>query len=98
MTGGAARARSHELIEPLADGALGRITVDVTVLGVVAFDLARGAAAYDEAEAAAGAVAKAAIPPSGVHGGDPPPGTGRGAGARGLNAAHHTPTGYVVKW
>ncbi|MFE7167972.1 DeoR/GlpR family DNA-binding transcription regulator [Streptomyces sp. NPDC057616] len=52
VTGGVARAQSYELIGPLADGVLGQITVDVAVLGVVAFDAAHGAAAHDEAEAA----------------------------------------------
>ncbi|GHD05930.1 hypothetical protein GCM10010313_23460 [Streptomyces violarus] len=47
-----ARAQSYELVGPLADGMLGQITVDVAVLGVVAFDVTHGAAAHDEAEAA----------------------------------------------
>ncbi|MGX1543309.1 DeoR/GlpR family DNA-binding transcription regulator [Streptomyces adustus] len=51
VTGGVARAQSYELVGPLADGVLGQITLDVTVLGVVSFDLAHGAAAHDEAEA-----------------------------------------------
>ncbi|MFF5364125.1 DeoR/GlpR family DNA-binding transcription regulator [Streptomyces scabiei] len=52
VTGGVARAQSYELVGPLADGVLDRITVDVTVLGVVALDVVHGAAAHDEAEAA----------------------------------------------
>ncbi|KOT37737.1 alkaline phosphatase [Streptomyces caelestis] len=52
LTGGVARAQSYELVGPLADGVLGQITLDVTVLGVVAFDAVHGAAAHDEAEAA----------------------------------------------
>ena len=52
VTGGVARPQSYELIGPLADGVLGQITLDVAVLGVVAFDVMHGAAANDEAEAA----------------------------------------------
>ncbi|MES4891857.1 DeoR/GlpR family DNA-binding transcription regulator [Streptomyces sp. NPDC096012] len=52
VTGGVARPQSYELIGPLADGVLGQITLDVAVLGVVAFDAHQGAAAHDEAEAA----------------------------------------------
>ncbi|GGN09095.1 DeoR/GlpR family DNA-binding transcription regulator [Streptomyces fuscichromogenes] len=52
VTGGVARPQSYELIGPLADGVLSQITLDVTVLGVVGFDLTHGAAAHDEAEAA----------------------------------------------
>ncbi|WP_328840844.1 DeoR/GlpR family DNA-binding transcription regulator [Streptomyces europaeiscabiei] len=52
VTGGVARARSYELVGPLADGVLDRITLDVAVLGVVALDVIHGAAAHDEAEAA----------------------------------------------
>jgi DeoR family transcriptional regulator of aga operon len=52
VTGGVARAQSYELVGPLADGVLGQITLDVAVLGVVAFDATHGAAAHDEAEAA----------------------------------------------
>ncbi|MGW1668392.1 DeoR/GlpR family DNA-binding transcription regulator [Streptomyces sp. NPDC002324] len=52
VTGGVARAQSYELVGPLADGVLDRITLDVTVLGVVALDVVHGAAAHDEAEAA----------------------------------------------
>jgi DeoR family transcriptional regulator of aga operon len=52
VTGGVARPQSYELIGPLADGVLGQITLDVAVLGVVAFDAVHGAAAHDEAEAA----------------------------------------------
>ncbi|MGW7202432.1 DeoR/GlpR family DNA-binding transcription regulator [Streptomyces sp. NPDC054837] len=52
VTGGVARPQSYELIGPLADGVLSQITIDVAVLGVVAFDVTHGAAAHDEAEAA----------------------------------------------
>ncbi|MBT3152591.1 DeoR/GlpR transcriptional regulator [Streptomyces sp. CHD11] len=52
LTGGVARAQSYELVGPLADGVLRQITLDVAVLGVVAFDAEHGAAAHDEAEAA----------------------------------------------
>ncbi|MBE4741090.1 MULTISPECIES: DeoR/GlpR family DNA-binding transcription regulator [Streptomyces] len=52
VTGGVARAQSYELVGPLADGVLDRITLDVAVLGVVALDVTHGAAAHDEAEAA----------------------------------------------
>ncbi|MEV7976560.1 DeoR/GlpR family DNA-binding transcription regulator [Streptomyces sp. NPDC086519] len=52
VTGGVARPQSYELVGPLANGVLGQITLDVAVLGVVGFDVTRGAAAHDEAEAA----------------------------------------------
>lgn len=52
LTGGVARPSSYELIGPLADSVLSQITMDVAVLGVVAFDVTHGAAAHDEAEAA----------------------------------------------
>lgn len=52
LTGGVARPSSYELVGPLADGVLSQITMDVAVLGVVAFDVTHGAAAHDEAEAA----------------------------------------------
>ncbi|MFI1728053.1 DeoR/GlpR family DNA-binding transcription regulator [Streptomyces acidicola] len=52
LTGGVARPSSYELIGPLADGVLSQITMDVAVLGVVAFDVTHGAAAHDESEAA----------------------------------------------
>ncbi|MFF1686778.1 MULTISPECIES: DeoR/GlpR family DNA-binding transcription regulator [unclassified Streptomyces] len=52
VTGGVARPQSYELIGPLADGVLSQITIDTAVLGVVGFDVAHGAAAHDEAEAA----------------------------------------------
>ncbi|MGW5328163.1 DeoR/GlpR family DNA-binding transcription regulator [Streptomyces sp. NPDC004014] len=52
VTGGVARPQSYELVGPLADGVLSQVTLDVAVLGVVAFDLTHGAAAHDEAEAA----------------------------------------------
>jgi DeoR family transcriptional regulator of aga operon len=52
LTGGVARPQSYELVGPLADGVLGQITMDTAVLGVVGLDLAHGASAHDEAEAA----------------------------------------------
>ncbi|MFE5028452.1 DeoR/GlpR family DNA-binding transcription regulator [Streptomyces sp. NPDC056656] len=52
VTGGVARPQSYELIGPLADGVLSQITIDTAVLGVVGFDVAHGASAHDEAEAA----------------------------------------------
>ncbi|MFJ4768247.1 DeoR/GlpR family DNA-binding transcription regulator [Streptomyces uncialis] len=52
LTGGVARPQSYELTGPLADTVLAQITLDVAVLGVVAFDAVHGAAAHDEAEAA----------------------------------------------
>ena len=52
LTGGVARPQSYELVGPLADGVLSQITIDMAVLGVVALDVAHGAAANDEAEAA----------------------------------------------
>ncbi|MGW0335555.1 DeoR/GlpR family DNA-binding transcription regulator [Streptomyces sp. NPDC003011] len=52
LTGGVARPQSYELVGPLADTVLSQLTVDVAVLGVVAFDALHGAAAHDEAEAA----------------------------------------------
>ncbi|MFD7551102.1 DeoR/GlpR family DNA-binding transcription regulator [Streptomyces sp. NPDC059578] len=52
LTGGVARPQSYELIGPLADAVLRQITVDVAVLGVVAFDVRHGACAHDEGEAA----------------------------------------------
>ncbi|MFE5186025.1 DeoR/GlpR family DNA-binding transcription regulator [Streptomyces sp. NPDC056628] len=52
LTGGVARPQSYELVGPLADGVLSQITLDAAVLGVVALDVAHGAAAHDEAEAA----------------------------------------------
>ncbi|MET7518029.1 DeoR/GlpR family DNA-binding transcription regulator [Streptomyces sp. NPDC005480] len=52
VTGGVARPQSYELIGPLADGVLSQITIDTAVLGVVGLDVAHGAAAHDEAEAA----------------------------------------------
>ncbi|MGX2998632.1 DeoR/GlpR family DNA-binding transcription regulator [Streptomyces sp. JNUCC 64] len=52
LTGGVARPQSYELIGPLADAVLRQISLDVAVLGVVAFDPVHGAAAHDEGEAA----------------------------------------------
>src|SRR5690606_32789898 len=44
VTGGVARPQSYELTGPLTDGELGQVTLDVAVLGVVAFDVTHGAA------------------------------------------------------
>ncbi|GHE45742.1 transcriptional regulator [Streptomyces longispororuber] len=52
VTGGVARPQSYELTGPLAGGVLGQISLDVAVLGVGAFDVAYGATAHDEDEAA----------------------------------------------
>ncbi|WP_445399275.1 DeoR/GlpR family DNA-binding transcription regulator [Streptomyces sp. LE64] len=52
LTGGVARPQSYELTGPLADTVLRQLSVDVAVLGVVAFDALHGAAAHHEGEAA----------------------------------------------
>lgn len=51
VLGGVARRHSYELVGPLAAPVLDHVNLDVAVLGVDAFDLARGATAHDEAEA-----------------------------------------------
>jgi DeoR family transcriptional regulator of aga operon len=51
VLGGVPRAQSYELIGPLAIPVLNQLTLDIAILGVDAFDLARGASAHNEAEA-----------------------------------------------
>lgn len=62
VTGGVARPRSYELVGPLAEPALVRVHLDYAVLGVDGFDIAVGATADHEGEAAVTAqmVARAA--------------------------------------
>ena len=52
VTGGVVRPQSYELIGPLATGVLRELTLDVCFLGVDAVDVALGAAAHHEGEAA----------------------------------------------
>jgi DeoR/GlpR family transcriptional regulator of sugar metabolism len=52
VTGGVARPSSYELIGPLAEPGLVRIHLDYAVVGVDGFDLAEGATADHEGEAA----------------------------------------------
>lgn len=52
VTGGVARPSSYELVGPLADPTLVRVHLDYAVLGVDGFDLAVGATADHEGEAA----------------------------------------------
>lgn len=52
VTGGVARALSYELTGPLATPILEQVTLDVLFLGVDALDVAHGAAAHHEGEAA----------------------------------------------
>jgi DeoR family transcriptional regulator of aga operon len=56
VTGGVARPSSYELIGPLAEPALARLHLDYVVLGVDGFDLATGATAHHEGEAAVNAL------------------------------------------
>jgi len=51
VLGGVPRAQSYELIGPLAIPVLNQLKLDIAILGVDAFDLARGASAHNEAEA-----------------------------------------------
>jgi DeoR family transcriptional regulator of aga operon len=51
LTGGVARARSYELVGPLAPLVLGELSLDVTLLGVDGIDARQGASARNEAEA-----------------------------------------------
>lgn len=62
VTGGVARPRSYELLGPLAEPTLVRVHLDYAVVGVDGFDLAVGATADHEGEAAVTAhmVARAA--------------------------------------
>jgi len=52
VTGGVVRPQSYELIGPLATGILRDLMLDVAFLGVDAVDVALGAAAHNEGEAA----------------------------------------------
>ncbi|HEX2417625.1 MAG TPA: DeoR/GlpR family DNA-binding transcription regulator [Micromonosporaceae bacterium] len=52
VTGGVVRPQSYELIGPLATGVLRELTFDIVFLGVDAIDVALGAAAHHEGEAA----------------------------------------------
>lgn len=52
VTGGVVRPQSYELIGPLATGVLRELTFDIAFLGVDAIDVALGAAAHHEGEAA----------------------------------------------
>lgn len=56
VVGGVVRARSYEIIGPLAARVLDAIELDLAVLGVDAVDPVRGAMAYDESEAATNAL------------------------------------------
>lgn len=51
VTGGVVRPQSYELVGPLAASVLGQLTMDVTFLGVDAFDPVNGASTHDEGEA-----------------------------------------------
>jgi DeoR/GlpR family transcriptional regulator of sugar metabolism len=51
VLGGVPRAQSYELIGPLSIPVLNQLSLDVAVIGVDAFDAARGASAHNEAEA-----------------------------------------------
>jgi DeoR family transcriptional regulator of aga operon len=52
VTGGVVRPQSFELVGPLGGGILREVTLDVVLLGVDALDVALGAAAHHEGEAA----------------------------------------------
>jgi DeoR family transcriptional regulator of aga operon len=56
VTGGVVRPQSFELVGPLGGGILREITLDVALLGVDALDVALGAAAHHEGEAAMNAL------------------------------------------
>ena len=56
VTGGVVRPQSFELVGPLGGGILGEVTLDVALLGVDAIDVALGAAAHHEGEAAMNAL------------------------------------------
>ncbi len=56
VTGGVARPSSYELVGPLALPALERLHLDYVVLGVDGFDVATGATAHHEGEAAVNAL------------------------------------------
>jgi len=52
VTGGIVRPQSFELVGPLGGGILREVTLDIALLGVDALDVASGAAAHHEGEAA----------------------------------------------
>jgi DeoR family transcriptional regulator, aga operon transcriptional repressor len=52
VTGGVVRPQSFELVGPLGGGILREVTLDIALLGVDALDVALGAAAHHEGEAA----------------------------------------------
>ncbi len=52
VTGGVVRPQSFELVGPLGGGILREVTLDLALLGVDAIDVALGAAAHHEGEAA----------------------------------------------
>ncbi len=52
VTGGVVRPQSYELVGPLATGILRELALDMVLLGVDAVDVALGAAAHHEGEAA----------------------------------------------
>ncbi len=56
VTGGVVRPQSFELVGPLAGGILREVTLDFALLGVDAIDVALGAAAHHEGEAAMNAL------------------------------------------
>lgn len=60
VTGGVARARSYELVGPLAEALLPRITIDTLVLGVNAIDPEAGLYTHHDGEAAVNAALVAA--------------------------------------
>lgn len=55
VTGGVARARSYELVGPLAEALLPRISIDTLVLGVNAIDLEQGLFTHHDGEASVNA-------------------------------------------
>lgn len=55
VTGGVARSRSYELVGPLAEALLPRISIDTLVLGVTAIDLDHGLFTHHDGEAAVNA-------------------------------------------
>ncbi|HEX5741094.1 MAG TPA: DeoR/GlpR family DNA-binding transcription regulator [Pilimelia sp.] len=56
VTGGVVRPQSFELVGPLGGGILREVTLDLALLGVDALDVALGAAAHPEGEAAMNAL------------------------------------------
>ncbi|MFV0463127.1 MAG: DeoR/GlpR family DNA-binding transcription regulator [Nostocoides sp.] len=60
VTGGVARARSYELVGPLAEALLPRMSIDTLVLGVNAIDVEHGLFTHNDGEAAVNAALVAA--------------------------------------